>query len=133
MTLLTSLPANIKHFTFAELSPHDKAVSFAPGFLDALQRLRDAYGQPMKVNSCARSAAYNKKIGGHPSSLHVWDKPAHNTGGCMAIDIAITDSVARAELVTLALAMNWSVGINRTFVHLDRRSDIGMKQALFLY
>lgn len=133
MTLITTLSANIKNFAFDELSPNDKAVSFAPGFLDALQRLRDAYGKPMKVNSCARSAAYNKKIGGHPSSLHVWDKPAHNTGGCMAIDIAMTDSITRAELVMLALATNWSVGINRTFIHLDRRSDIGMKQALFLY
>lgn len=45
----------------------------------------------------------------------------------------MSDSVKRMSLFVVASRMGWSVGVNRTFVHLDRRTDLGMTQALFLY
>ncbi|MEM8845369.1 MAG: D-Ala-D-Ala carboxypeptidase family metallohydrolase, partial [Pseudomonadota bacterium] len=103
-------------------------------FGNRLDHLRESYGKPMHLTSAARSKAYNQIIGGHPKSLHVYDAPYHNTGGCCAVDVRIHNSIERAELVRLALQMNFSVGVNKTFIHIDDRTLIlGMPQALFLY
>lgn len=101
----------------------------AEGFPEALLALRIAWGRPMIPNSVCRALSHNRKIGSMDTSYHVCD-----TGrGCCAVDFHMTDAKLRGELVALAWAMGWSVGINATFVHLDRRVDHGAEQLMFTY
>lgn len=127
----------MEYFTDDELACKSTGiVKLAPGFMDALNALRGAFGEPMHVNSCCRSAAHNAAIGGNPHSLHVYDNPYWPTGGTCAIDIKAIDPEYRTRLARCALMAGWSVGINipKGFLHLDRRSDyIKKPQLLFLY
>ena len=136
MTLSETDLLNAKpYFTHAELAckKTGKAV-FAPGFLEKLVMLRRDYGKAMTVNSCCRSAAYNAEIGGSPRSFHVYDTPAWNTGGTCAIDIACTESAEALKLLRLAIDRGWSVGVAKTFLHLDRRTDYtDLPQGVFGY
>ena len=92
--------------------------AFANGFAHKLAMLRLWYAKSMVVNSCCRSDEYNRKIDGHPRSLHVWDKPWHRTlEGTCAIDIRGLNP----KLVELAIKHGWSVGIYSKFIHLDCR------------
>jgi len=96
--------------------------------------LRLSFGRPMIVTSCCRSAAYNAEIGGHARSLHVYDHPAHPTGGTCAIDVRQGDGIYNAELIARALEAGWSVGMKtRVFFHLDRRRYVGLPRVLFGY
>jgi len=127
---------SLKYFTVKELECKGSGVCLlAPGFGNALDALREAYGKPMKVNSACRSFKHNAAIGGHPNSAHVYDHPSRELKGSYAVDIHCTDSSERAKLVILALDRGWSVGIQKTFVHFDRRTDYfpELKQAIFPY
>ena len=105
-----------------------------PGFADRLAELRLAYGRPMVVTSCCRSAAHNRAVGGHPRSLHVYDDSHHGAAGCLAIDVRRAAVPAHdIELVIRALRSGWSVGQAKTFIHLDRRVDLGLPQRTFGY
>lgn len=108
-------------------------VRLAPGFGAELIKLRAAFGKAMTVSSCCRSAAHNRAVRGNARSLHVYDEPAHPTGGTCAIDIRSQDAAYAAELVMLAMAMGWSVGVATWGVHLDRRGTVGLPQAVFGY
>jgi len=93
-----------------------------------------AFGSPMVVNSCCRSRAYNIKVGGNPRSLHMMDNPVHPIDGTAAVDISATGGgVIRLALVKAALDLGWSVGIAKTFTHLDRRDLAGLTPAMFTY
>jgi len=127
---------DLKYFTHKELAcPSTEVVRLSPSFGEQLDKLRDDFGLPININSCCRSEDHNKSIGGHPRSLHVYDKPAHPTNGCMAIDIDITPYTDEQwlKLVNLAWNSEWSVGIAKTFLHLDRRVDIGLNKQLYRY
>ncbi len=88
----------------------------------------------MIITSCCRSREHNKKVGGNLRSLHIYDQPYHQTGGTCAIDIAITDGSARGKLIHLAWQLGWSIGVNKRFIHLDRRIDYtNLKKVMFLY
>lgn len=109
---------------------------FHPGFIEGLQYLRTVFHQPMTVTSGARCAEYNKTVGGHPRSLHVWDEPRQpGQKGCMAVDIATPDGSYRGELFTAAWRLGFSIGwgAKRGFLHLDRRSALSMPQKSFDY
>lgn len=124
------------YFTDKELACKGTGTTWlAKGFGDKLDELRHAYGKPMRVNSACRSMKHNAAIGGHPNSAHIYDHPDRDFRGSYAVDIHCVDSGARAALVDIAMDKGWSVGINKTFVHLDRRSDYfpNLKPALFLY
>ena len=103
----------------------------APGFGQALQGLRDAYGRPMTITSCCRSRSHNASVGGHRHSLHVCDYPHHPTRGTCAIDVVVDD---REALIQLAWDRGWSVGLHSRFVHLDLRTEYAsLTQARFEY
>lgn len=124
------------YFTEEELQCKlTKKVVLAPGFELALVTLREKWGKPMTVNSCCRSKQHNFNEGGNPKSLHVYDSPFWPTQGTCAIDIAVTDPLRVAALTQLALSMGWWVGFNKAFLHLDRRVDFGVADAvgMFLY
>ena len=105
------------------------------GFLDKLQLLRTTVATPMVVTSCCRCAVHNEREGGHPKSLHVYDREMHpGQLGTMAIDIKATGDF-RGKLFAAAWDQGWSVGWNKPhqFLHLDRRVDIGLPQTTFDY
>lgn len=107
----------------------------AEGFLDKLNELRYHFGKPMRVNSGCRCYAHNMAIGGHPNSAHVFDHPKRPLKGSYAVDIHCANSEDRFRLVALAYKAGWCVGVNKTFVHLDRRRDyyLDYPKVMFLY
>lgn len=123
------------YFTFNELAcKESNQVVLAPGFADRLFILREQYGFPMVLTSACRSFLYNIQIGGHPRSLHIYDKPFHPTAGTCAIDVHKDTQVKNDKLKDIAFALGWSIGESHTFLHLDRRSDYtNLPQAVFDY
>lgn len=124
----------MKHFTHKELASKDNnVVELHPVFELELERLRDAWGKPMKVNSCCRSVEHNKAVGGHKNSLHLYEgRPGEE--GTAAIDIAFNNSPEKMELAVMAWDMGWSIGFARTFLHLDRRTEVrGLDKTIFTY
>lgn len=112
------------------------AHRFHPGFLGALQALRDALGRPMTVTSAARCQRHNAAVGGAIGSYHICDVAlGRGQQGALAVDIATPDGTYRGELFALAWASGWTVGWNarRGFLHLDRRDMVDAAQTSFDY
>lgn len=104
-------------------------------FAIALPALRQAWGRPLTLTSCCRSPAHNTAIKGHPRSLHL-TVPHHNAAtGTMAADIDWSgwSMQDRRAFDTLARSMGWSVGRALSFVHVDRRADIGLVRTEYNY
>ncbi len=122
-------------FSHDELAcPLTGIVRLQPRFDASLIKLRLAFGEPMVVTSCCRSAAYNRMIrDAHPRSLHVYDAGHHGAEGTLAIDIARPDSGYTWKLMRAAVELRWSVGMAKTFIHLDRRDMVGLHPAGFGY
>lgn len=79
---------------------------------NVLQPLRDAWGNPLKVNSGYRCKALNAAVGGVPTSQHVKGEAA---------DIATGDPVKLARLaVKLGLPFDQMI-LYPTFVHFSHR------------
>lgn len=113
---------------------HTGQVVLAPGFAKKLALLRMTYARPLTVTSCCRSAAHNEAVGGHPRSLHVYDNPAHPTGGTAAIDLAVRDAAEAMAIAEVAIPYGWSVGVPKGgFIHLDLRTLFGMPKGMFGY
>ena len=111
----------VEFFTRTELACSSTGVvKFEHGFLEDLVELRKSYAMPMMVTSGCRSQSHNIDVGGHPRSLHMFANP-HYGIDAIAIDID-RKNVNMHRLISAALAMGWSVGIAKTFIHLDRRS-----------
>lgn len=123
------------YFQYSELACKATGiVKLAPGFAAKLNQLREKWGRPMIVNSCCRSKLHNDEIKANPRSFHIYDYPHYQTKGSCAIDIKIKDPHLRGKLASLAWSCGWSIGINKNFIHLDRRTDYTkLKQTLFLY
>lgn len=112
-------------FTHEELASDDETVRLAPGFQNALLDLRLTFGRPMRVNSCCRTPEHNKRVGGASSSFHLTSGNPLCLQGTCAIDIVVPDGSYRYLLLNKAIQAGWSVGVYKTFLHLDRRSDFG--------
>jgi hypothetical protein len=121
----------LKYFTYRELRcKASLGFRLADGFGKAIDDLREAWGKPLIVTSCCRSAEYNRQIGGHPRSLHVYDNPYYPTNGTCAIDVKETSEHFRA----LAWDMGFSIGRGNGFTHLDtRHSTLGKIKTIFEY
>lgn len=82
-----------------------------------LQKLRDAFGLPLKINSGYRCPAHNKAIGGAKYSQHKLGK---------AVDIDTTHffPADRYRLMQLVFRLGTFRGVlvYPTFIHLDTRS-----------
>ena len=110
------------HFKESEFTMGGENVfdKMDPKFLILLDELREDYGHPLTITSSYRSATYNASIGGAKHSQHLLGK---------ACDLACTDSTLRAVLVHDALDLGLTVGVGKTFVHVDSRD----KQIMFTY
>ena len=90
-------------------------------FLEALDNLRDICGFPFTVTSGYRSpnhsieaakVAAGKKLGTHAQGI--------------AADIKVSGGAERLTIVKHASAMGMSVGVAKTFVHVDTRKTPAM-------
>jgi uncharacterized protein YcbK (DUF882 family) len=60
-----------KYFKIVEFqSPDDHSLILDMRLIEALDRVREAYGHPMIVNSGYRSERHNRRVGGVPNSYH---------------------------------------------------------------
>jgi hypothetical protein len=109
-------------------------LNLAPGFLGMLIHLRTWVARPLIVTSCCRSKEHNTAVGGHPKSLHLTQNE-RSINGTMAIDISTTEWSLEVleEFENDARAAGWSVGIAKTFIHLDARILLGRSRGDFTY
>ena len=79
--------------------------------MDRLERARVVAGIPFGINSGSRCPIHNKIEGGKDTSSHLEG---------YAVDIAITSSRARAEILIALLSVGFTrLGIGRNFIHAD--------------
>jgi zinc D-Ala-D-Ala carboxypeptidase len=102
-----------------------------PEFMDRLQRVRRAYGQPMRVTSGYRSPTYNAKISGTGI-----DGP-HTTG--RAADISVSGDDAY-HLVRIAMDQGFTgIGVSQRgphesrFIHLDDLEGSATRPRIWSY
>jgi uncharacterized protein YcbK (DUF882 family) len=104
------------HFRLEEFNcTHTNKCSMDTAFLEKLDELREICGFPFRITSGYRDAS-------HPSEVV---KAAPGTGThCQGIaaDIAVSNGVERMNIVHEALKMGFSIGIARTFIHVDART-----------
>ncbi|WP_435007974.1 D-Ala-D-Ala carboxypeptidase family metallohydrolase [Tundrisphaera lichenicola] len=108
--------------------PCCKQCLLMEGFLDKLNELREALGNPMVVNSCCRCVRHNAAIGGAHKSFHLINAQLVTglTGACAAdISTLMWPDAKRAKFLKLAREMGWSIGHGASFIHIDRRVDHG--------
>lgn len=79
--------------------------------VDILQRVREAYGKPIKITSGVRCKSYNETIKGTNNS-------SHTRGN--AVDIYCDDSHDRYKLVCLFLREGIDrLGLYENYIHVD--------------
>lgn len=96
------------------------------GFLDKLNEFREAFGSPMIINSACRCMKHNLAVGGRGKSFHlINEQKLTGLAGCCAVDVSIFmwSQAKRDKFLALARADNWSVGVAKSFIHIDRRID----------
>ena len=122
-----------KYFTKDELKCKCGCGAFelAEGFIDKLIELRTVLDKPMIVNSCCRCDNNNIMSGGAKGSYHRVTN--YISKGTCAIDIKRKNYEYDAKLISIALELGWSIGLAKTFIHLDRRSDYGQPSVIYTY
>jgi len=106
-------------------------VKLDPHFRRALLIYRETVDIPLYVNSCCRSLEHNADIGGARSSYHLYEGVNDDRQGTLAIDLKVHSDKERAIMVSRALSLGWSVGVYKSFIHIDRRVDVGKPQVCF--
>jgi hypothetical protein len=129
----------LRYFTEEELQcPSAKIVKLADGFGDKLDGLRDSLDSPMQLTSACRTSSHIDSLleRGYPASknsFHLIDNPKYGTDTC-AVDVAVPDNEYRRDIIKLALAKGWTVGVAKSFVHIDRRIDYtDLPQIVYVY
>ena len=85
-----------------------------------LDQLRERVEEPLHITSSFRSEEYNKSIGGATRSMHLKGN---------AVDLACSNGTLRSKIVYNALSLGMSVGVAKSFVHVDNRGH----RILFTY
>lgn len=85
-----------------------------------LQVLRNEIGEPVHINSAYRHKAYNKKIGGVPSSQHIQAKAADITAKSYTPKqlAAVVERLIKAKKLWFG-----GIGIYPGFIHVDTRKN----------
>ena len=88
--------------------------------IEVLDPLRESVGEPLFITSSFRDKEYNNSVGGSLRSQHLLRK---------AIDISCNNGTLRSKIVEAALHLGLSVGVSKTFIHIDCRDS----QIVFSY
>jgi zinc D-Ala-D-Ala carboxypeptidase len=104
------------HFSAKEMNcPCCGAQGIARSFLDRLEELRFMFAAPLPVTSAYRCKDHNEAIKGSENSWHIKGR---------AVDLAITDPVARFNLVRLAYMKGFrGIEVCDRHIHLDDRDS----------
>ena len=89
-------------------------------FLCLLDDLRELVNEPLSLSSSYRSKEYNKSVGGSSKSQHLIGN---------AVDLKCNNGALRLKIVENALALGLTVGVAKSFVHIDNRAN----QIVFTY
>jgi uncharacterized protein YcbK (DUF882 family) len=89
---------------------------------DVLQPLRDAWGEPLFINSGYRCLELNKAVGGVPTSQHCLGEGA---------DVGCTDPVALARLAKKMKLDYDQMGVYASFVHFSYKKEGGNRNQIF--
>jgi uncharacterized protein YcbK (DUF882 family) len=102
-----------KSFSTDEMEcPCCQVCNMNPGFMAALQRLRDVWAKPIKVTSGYRCPKHNASVGGVQDSQHMHGRAAD-------CEIAPNE---RYLFLKAAFGVGFKgIGVGGTFVHLDTR------------
>ena len=129
----------LKYFTEEELQcPSAKIVKLADGFGQKLDDLREMLDRPMTLTSACRTSSHIDSLleRGYPASknsFHLIDNPKYGTDTC-AVDVSVPDSEYRKELIKVALQEGWTVGVAKSFIHIDKRVDYtDLPQIVYIY
>jgi uncharacterized protein YcbK (DUF882 family) len=107
------LSTNFKVKEFACKDGSDK-VLVDTDLVELLQKIRDYFKKPVKINSAYRTKNHNKKVGGTTNSYHLVG---------MASDIRI-DGVNPILVALYAERLNaGGIGVYSNFVHVDTRKN----------
>lgn len=121
-----------QYFTDEELACKGSGiVKLDPLFAGKLLFYRETLGFPLIVNSCCRSWEHNQNVGGAMASYHLFEGVEDGREGTLAIDLKVPNDKKRAIMIETALAQNWSVGVYKSFIHIDMRTVLGKPQACF--
>lgn len=85
-----------------------------PELLLKLDAIREHVGRPIRINSSYRTRKYNKSVGGGRFSQHL-------KGNAVDISTRGWKSHDLFKLLWIATSLDLSIGIYKTFVHLDCR------------
>ena len=104
----------MKHFNYDEFDSPDELGSgknMNYELLEMIDKAREIYGKPIRVNSGYRTQSHNQKVGGVNSSSHLKG---------LAIDVACVRSSDRFEMLTALLEVGFNrIGVASTFIHVD--------------
>lgn len=84
-------------------------------FLEMLDKAREIYGRPMRVNSGYRTKEHNAKIGGVKNSSHLKG---------IAADISCKSSADRFAMLNAFMQAGFKrIGVANSFIHVDTDED----------
>ena len=90
-------------------------VLIADGLIDMLQSFRDYLQKPIIITSAYRSPEYNRKIGGSPTSQHLYGR---------AVDIKVP-GILPMDVGNAAAEIGFKgIGVYNTFTHVDIRKKL---------
>jgi uncharacterized protein YcbK (DUF882 family) len=112
----------MRYFRETEFIMGDKNVfnKMDADLLDRLDVLRELVSEPLHITSSYRSEEYNNSVGGSSRSMHLKGR---------AVDLSCNNGTLRAKIVKHALELDLSVGVAKTFIHIDNRDS----QIVFTY
>lgn len=104
------------HFTAAEFrhaSPSCDPIQMTSSFMEAIERIRERSGVPMRINSAFRSYEYERSKGRSGNSYHCVGS---------ALDVHCDNSVSRYKLVEACMYFGeLSMVLHPTYIHFDNR------------
>lgn len=83
-------------------------------FIDKLDAAREIAGVPFVLNCAYRSPSWDKSRGRSGSGYHTKGR---------AVDVRCVDPELRYKIVSACIRMSLSVGVYRTFLHIDDRDE----------
>lgn len=90
--------------------------ALSPQIVETFTKIREAVGEPLKINSGSRCKAYNQQVGGRPQSAHTLSQDGYTH----ALDIATPTERLKYKVIKEALRAGIRrIGIYPTFVHID--------------